>query len=139
MSARSASSLRVGRKVRVVSNVSTLTRWVRGNEGDPSHSEPSGVDRLSEGGIDCTPSRHPSPRLLPTGITAPLPTKLRRPILFTPTWNTPRSVRRPPMIEPSAKKLSASMSINSGENAHTVEISARGPIFAPSSRSSGGR
>ena len=43
------------------------------------------------------------------------------------------------MIEPSAKKLSASMWINSGENAHTVEISARGPIFAPSSRSSGGR
>ena len=38
------------------------------------------------------------------------------------------------MIEPSAKKLSAPMSIISGENAHTVEISARGPIFAPSSR-----
>jgi hypothetical protein len=101
--------------------------------GEPSQVSPSRISALS-GAREWTPIRTFSGKMVPSGMYAPLPTKLRREITVGCSRIQPPSICSSPSSTASAMKVSSPKVSMSGTTPSAVEISASRPTLAPSSR-----
>ena len=140
IAARIKRSFRVGLNVFSLENGKLDCRRGRSIGGEPSH-DVLGLDAPSScvGESESTPKRDSSPSMVPSGITALFPTKVRRPRLVCVTVIHPPSTFATPSDTSSAIVDSSPIFSRSGADEVTVENSTNLPIFAPSARYQGAR
>ena len=101
---------------------------------DGAAGAPPSAFEAAAGASDSTPKRPFSPSTVPAGITALLPTNVRRPIRIGASVSHPSSTRAALRDTSSAIVAPSSIVTRSGAVRLAVESSTKRPIFAPSAR-----